>query len=72
MQIVIPMSGVGQRFINAGHTDPKPLIKVEGRPIIEHVVKLFPGEENFLFIINQDHEKNTNMALWQMKISKKK
>lgn len=55
MQIVIPMSGVGRRFINAGYTDIKPLIPVDGKPIIEHVVNLFPGESNFLFICNQEH-----------------
>jgi NDP-sugar pyrophosphorylase family protein len=61
MQIVIPMSGFGQRFIDAGYKDPKPLIEIDGKPIIEHVVNLFPGEENFLFICNSDHLANTNM-----------
>ena len=28
MHIIIPMSGVGQRFIDAGYDDPKPLIKI--------------------------------------------
>ena len=31
------MSGVGNRFIEAGYQDPKPLIIVDGKPIIEHV-----------------------------------
>lgn len=61
MQIVIPMSGFGQRFIDAGYKDPKPLIKIDGKPIIEHVVNLFPGEENFIFICNSDHLANTKM-----------
>ena len=39
MQIIIPMSGLGSRFQAAGYTEPKPLIKVDGKPIIEHVVK---------------------------------
>ena len=41
MHIVIPMSGMGNRFINAGYTVPKPLIMVDGKPIIEHVCNLF-------------------------------
>ena len=41
MHIVIPMSGIGKRFINAGYLDPKPLITVEGKPIIQHIVISF-------------------------------
>jgi len=55
------MSGIGKRFIDAGYKDPKPLIKVDGKPIIEHVVNLFPGEQNFIFICNSDHLEKTNM-----------
>lgn len=61
MKIVIPMSGMGNRFISAGYTDPKPLIEVDGMPIIEHVVKMFPGEEEFIFICNSLHLQETNM-----------
>ena len=57
MQIVIPMSGFGERFRNAGYTTPKPLITIEGKPIIEHVVDMFPGEKNFIFICNEEHLK---------------
>lgn len=62
MQIVIPMSGIGKRFIDAGYTDPKPLIKVDGKPIIEHVLNLFPGEKNISFICNDKHLKETKMS----------
>lgn len=55
MQIVIPMSGFGERFRRAGYTVPKPLIEVEGKPIIAHVIDLFPGEHDFIFICNADH-----------------
>ena len=34
---------------------PKPLIEIEGKPIIAHVLDLFPGETKVLFICNQDH-----------------
>ena len=30
MQIIIPMTGFGSRFVNAGYRDLKPLIKVYG------------------------------------------
>lgn len=61
MQIIIPMSGIGKRFIDAGYTDPKPLIKVDGIPIIEHVVNMFPDESNFTFICNKEHIETTDM-----------
>ncbi|MCC6212784.1 MAG: NTP transferase domain-containing protein [Burkholderiales bacterium] len=54
MQIVVPMSGQGERFRRAGYAMPKPLIEVEGKPIIAHVVDLFPGERDFLFICNEE------------------
>ena len=50
MQIIIPMSGFGERFRSAGYDTPKPLIEVDGKPIIEHIVEMFPGNTNFIFI----------------------
>jgi putative flippase GtrA/NDP-sugar pyrophosphorylase family protein len=55
MQIVIPMSGFGERFRRAGYNVPKPLIPVDGEPMISHVINLFPGETGFLFICSQEH-----------------
>lgn len=55
MQIVIPMSGFGERFRRAGYTVPKPLIEIEGKPIIAHVLAMFPGETDVIFICNQEH-----------------
>ena len=61
IQLIIPMSGIGKRFVNAGYTDPKPLIEVDGYPIIKHVVDLFPGVTDISFICNEMHIKETNM-----------
>ena len=55
MKIIIPMSGFGERFRRAGYTVRKPLILIDGKPIIEHVVEMFPGETDFIFICNKDH-----------------
>ena len=38
MNIVIPMAGAGSRFEEAGYTFPKPLIEVNGQPMIQTVV----------------------------------
>ena len=59
MQIIIPMTGLGSRFKNAGYKELKPLILVEGKPIIEHVIKLYPGEDDFLFIVRKEHIETT-------------
>ena len=49
------MSGFGERFRRAGYSVPKPLIEVDGKPIIQYVVNMFPGETNFSFVCNEDH-----------------
>ena len=61
MHIIVPMSGIGKRFIDAGYNDPKPLILIDGKPIIEHVCDLFPGETKFTFICNSKHLSETNI-----------
>jgi NDP-sugar pyrophosphorylase family protein len=55
MKVIIPLSGIGKRFQDAGYSVPKPLIEVEGKPIIYHVIDLFPGETDFHFICNEIH-----------------
>ena len=52
IQLIIPMSGIGKRFIDAGYEDPKPLIEVDGLPIIEHVINLFGKPDDVIFIID--------------------
>ncbi len=55
MHIVIPMTGKGSRFKKAGYADPKPLVRVNGVPIIERLLKTMPLDWEYTFIINQDH-----------------
>jgi NDP-sugar pyrophosphorylase family protein len=54
-QILIPMSGLGERFRRAGYRLPKPLIEVNGKPIIAHVADLFPSEDDFTFVCSTQH-----------------
>lgn len=68
MKIVIPLSGIGKRFIDAGYDIPKPLIEVDGIPMINHVVNLFPNETDFIFICNDKHLRETNMREVLLKI----
>lgn len=57
------MSGFGERFRSAGYTVPKPLIPVNGRPIIAHVLDIFPGEQNIWFICNREHLQNSEYRM---------
>ena len=57
MQIVIPMAGIGKRFLDAGYKTPKPFLMVEGATMIEHVFNLYPANGNFLLICNNSHLK---------------
>jgi NDP-sugar pyrophosphorylase family protein len=61
IQLIIPMSGIGARFIAAGYDLPKPLIEIDGLPMIEHVLNLYPGIEDVIFICNEYHLSKTNM-----------
>jgi NDP-sugar pyrophosphorylase family protein len=62
MKIIVPMAGVGDRFVKAGYVDPKPLIEVNGKRIIEYIVQMFDIEnDEFVFVINQEHSTNTNV-----------
>jgi NDP-sugar pyrophosphorylase family protein len=50
------MAGSGQRFVQKGYVAPKPLIKVNGRMIIEYILDSFDREnDKFIFIVNIEH-----------------
>ena len=58
MLIFIPMAGFGDRYIKAGYVEPKPLIPVDGVPMIERVIAGFRQgvpDAKFLFCINRKH-----------------
>ncbi len=57
------MSGFGERFRRAGYSVPKPLIEIDGKPIIAHVIAMFPNEQDFIFICNQDHLLNSDYRM---------
>ena len=63
IQLVIPMSGIGKRFKDAGYPTPKPLIKVRGKEIINHVVNMFEKIERVIFICNEEHLNDKNLNL---------
>jgi dTDP-glucose pyrophosphorylase len=60
INIVIPMAGYGSRFAKAGFNDPKPLILVNDKPMIELVIEnLKPSKKHrFIFICQAEHIKH--------------
>jgi NDP-sugar pyrophosphorylase family protein len=62
MKIIIPMAGAGQRFVSMGYKEPKPMIMVRGKRIIEYVCDMFDKDnDDFVFICNEDHLASTDM-----------
>lgn len=61
MKIIIPMAGAGNRFISKGYVDPKPLISVNGKRIIEYIYEMFDVNDEMVFICNDIHLHETNM-----------
>lgn len=56
MKIIIPMTGYGSRFVAAGYKTLKPLIRVNGKPIIEWIIKgMYTENDDFLLICRKEH-----------------
>lgn len=63
INIVIPMAWAGSRFTNAWYTNPKPLIEVKGKTMVEWAVSSFDFLKqdynlNYIFVVLKDHIEN--------------
>lgn len=58
INIVIPMAGKGSRFQSEGYKLPKPLISINGKPMIQIVVENLNIDGNYIFIVQKDHYDN--------------
>ena len=63
LNIVIPMAGAGTRFQQAGYTFPKPLIDVNGKPMIQVVIDNLRPQcaHQFIFICQKEHYDNYSL-----------
>jgi HAD superfamily hydrolase (TIGR01509 family) len=61
LNILIPMAGAGSRFEKAGYTFPKPLIEVNGKPMIQTVVENLNIDANYIFIVQKSHREKYNL-----------
>ena len=62
LNVLIPMAGEGSRFAKAGYTFPKPIIEVNGEPMIKVVLDNLNIEANFIFIIRKEHDDQFNIS----------
>ena len=61
MNVLIPMAGAGTRFSQAGYTFPKPLIEVNGKPMIQVVIENLNIEAHYIFLVQQEHYEKYNL-----------
>jgi HAD superfamily hydrolase (TIGR01509 family) len=62
LNVLIPMAGAGSRFEAAGYTFPKPLIEVNGKPMIQVVVENLNVHANYIFIVQKLHYEKYNLG----------
>lgn len=62
MNVLIPMAGAGSRFSEAGYTFPKPLIEVNGKPMIQLVVENIGVKAQYTFIVQKEHYDRYNLG----------
>jgi len=51
------MAGAGQRFLDAGYGVAKPLIDIDGRPMIAHAAGCLPPADLWIFVCREHHIK---------------
>ncbi|MDG1720621.1 MAG: glycosyltransferase family 2 protein [Bacteroidia bacterium] len=61
LNVLIPMAGAGSRFQAAGYTFPKPLIEVNGKPMIQVVLENLNIDANYYFVVQKEHRKKYNL-----------
>lgn len=61
LNILIPMAGAGSRFEKAGYTFPKPLIEVNGKPMIQLVLENLNIDAHYIFVVQTEHRVKYNL-----------
>jgi HAD superfamily hydrolase (TIGR01509 family) len=61
MNVLIPMAGAGSRFEKAGYTFPKPLIEVNGKPMIQVITENLNVDAKHIFVVQKEHYEKYNL-----------
>lgn len=68
MNIIIPMAGDGRRFSDVGYSNPKPLIPVLGKPMVQSVYENLNVEAQHIFIIRKKHSDDEDLENFLKKL----
>lgn len=60
--VLIPMAGAGSRFAKVGYQLPKPLIDVDGKPMIQHVIDNLNIDAQYVFVVQKEHYQKYNLG----------
>lgn len=61
LNVLIPCAGNGSRFANVGYKLPKPIIDVNGQPMVGLVCDKLNIDANFIFVIKEEHVEKYNL-----------
>lgn len=61
LNVLIPMAGLGSRFKDAGYVFPKPLVEVDGKPMIQAVVESLGVNAQYTYIVQKEHYEKYNL-----------
>lgn len=61
MKIIVPMTGLGSRFKEAGYDTYKALINMHGQPVLQYIVEMYPDEADFVFICRNEMLQNSDL-----------
>jgi dTDP-glucose pyrophosphorylase len=66
MKIVMPMAGRGSRFADRGISTPKPVIDIDGQPMLAWALKSIEGlpYTKIIFVILKEHDDEHGLAGW--------
>jgi HAD superfamily hydrolase (TIGR01509 family) len=62
LNVLIPMAGLGSRFKDAGYVFPKPLVEVDGKPMIQAVVESIGVNATYTYIVQKEHYEKYNLS----------
>ena len=55
--VLIPMAGLGKRFLDEGYKETKPLIHISGKPMVIQATNDLPPAKNYGFVLRKDMAK---------------
>jgi len=61
MNVLIPMAGAGSRFSKVGYVFPKPLIDIQGKPMVQLVTENLNIEARHIYVVQKEHYEKYNL-----------